>query len=152
MEQRKAKKQTVHLSAESHKKFQEVVNFLRQNNVGRLTESGAIQVLIDTFYDLFLTTGNSSYSERLLELRKRKSKSNELILSQLTIQKHLLNQLIYLSLATYHVADLGPAWEVDDLESIVGGKEDGAQLALLEKIEALIQKDKEIGQVKKHSH
>ena len=64
--------------------------------------------------------------------------------------KRQLDQLLYLSLANFHVST-NPDWDVQELES-VSSDYSVEQKQLLERVAQLIKEDKERGQIMKHSH
>ena len=64
--------------------------------------------------------------------------------------KRQLDQLLYLSLANFHVSE-NPDWDVQELES-VSSDYSVEQKQLLERVEQLIKEDVARGQTMKYSH
>lgn len=144
----------IYFTEETYRKFSEIKTYLEDAG-GRLNRQGqnhsaTVVLLIDTFYKLFLETGETkNYFERLSQLEKNLTDSEEGV--ALKSMRRQLDQLMYLELTNFHAITKGDAFDIQDLESI-HSKFDPTQHELLARINDVIQEDVARGQTVKHSH
>lgn len=122
---------------------------------GRITEdrniSQALTYTIKIFHQLFVKNDtDEDYAERLARLNGKNSTLIEDIQKENRQVKRQLDQLLYLSLANFHVSE-NPDWDVQELES-VSSDYSVEQKQLLERVEQLIKEDVARGQTMKYSH
>lgn len=122
---------------------------------GRITEdrniSQALTYTIKIFHQLFVKNDtDEDYAERLARLNGKNTTLIEDIQKENRQVKRQLDQLLYLSLANFHVSE-NPDWDVQELES-VSSDYSVEQKQLLERVEQLIKEDVARGQTMKYSH
>lgn len=122
---------------------------------GRITEdrniSQALTYTIKIFHQLFVKNDtDEDYEERLAQLNGKNTTLIEDIQKENRQVKRQLDQLLYLSLANFHVSE-NPDWDVQELES-VSSDYSVEQKQLLERVEQLIKEDVARGQTMKYSH
>lgn len=122
---------------------------------GRITEdrniSQALTYTIKIFHQLFVKNDtDEDYAERLARLNGKNTTLIENIQKENRQVKRQLDQLLYLSLANFHVSE-NPDWDVQELES-VSSDYSVEQKQLLERVEQLIKEDVARGQTMKYSH
>lgn len=122
---------------------------------GRITEdrniSQALTYTIKIFHQLFVKNDtDEDYAERLARLNGKNTTLIEDIQKENRQVKRQLDQLLYLSLANFHVSE-NPDWNVQELES-VSSDYSIEQKQLLERVDQLIKEDVARGQTMKYSH
>lgn len=122
---------------------------------GRITEdrniSQALTYTIKIFHQLFVKNDtDEDYAERLARLNGKNTTLIEDIQKENRQVKRQLDQLLYLSLANFHVSE-NPDWDVQELES-VSSDYSVEQKQLLERVEQLIKEDVARGQTMKYFH
>lgn len=122
---------------------------------GRITEdrniSQALTYTIKIFHQLFVKNDtDEDYAERLARLNGKNTTLIEDIQKENRQVKRQLDQLLYLSLANFHVSE-NPDWDVQELES-VSSDYSIEQKQLLERVDQLIKEDVARGQTMKYSH
>ncbi len=147
---------SIYCNEENLQKFGEVVAYLgREENKflsHKQTVSATFTILLVTFYQLFIETGNEmSYFERMAQLKQDVENSPDESQRAIKQLKKQMDQLLYLELTNFHSITKGEEWDVQDLESIYS-KLDSKQHELLARIQDVIQGDIARGQTIKHSH
>ena len=147
---------SIYCNEENLQKFEEVVAYLgREENKflsHKQTVSAAFTILLETFYQLFIETGNEmSYFERMAQLKQDVENSPDESQRAIKQLKKQMDQLLYLELTNFHSITKSEEWDVQDLESIYS-KLDSKQHELLARIQDVIQEDIARGQTVKHSH
>lgn len=113
--------------------------------------SQALTYTIKIFHQLFVKNDtDEDYAERLAQLNGKNTTLIEDIQKENRQVKRQLDQLLYLSLANFHVSE-NPDWDVQELES-VSSDYSVEQKQLLERVEQLIKEDVARGQTMKYSH
>lgn len=122
---------------------------------GRITEdrniSQALTYTIKIFHQLFVKNDtDEDYAERLAQLNGKNTTLIEDIQKENRQVKRQLDQLLYLSLANFHISE-NSDWNVQELES-VSSDYSIEQKQLLERVDQLIKEDVARGQTMKYSH
>ncbi|HEO2476409.1 hypothetical protein PNO29_01355 [Streptococcus vestibularis] len=148
------KRVSIYFSNDRLEKLDRIIDYFKQENllVEMKNVSQSIGYLIDTFEKLFLNADDETkgYEERLAQLMQRDQTLFDEAKKENRQLKRQLDQLLYLSLANFHVST-NPDWDVQELES-VSSDYSVEQKQLLERVAQLIKEDKERGQIMKHSH
>ncbi|BAN61409.1 MAG: hypothetical protein E6491_00860 [Streptococcus anginosus] len=147
---------SIYCNEKNLQKFEEVVAYLgREENKflsHKQTVSSTFTILLETFYQLFIETGNEmSYFERMARLKQDVETSPDESQRAIKQLKKQMDQLLYLELTNFHSITKGEEWDVQDLESVYS-KLDSKQHELLARIQDVIQEDIARGQTVKHSH
>lgn len=153
-----AKKTTIHFSKSDLAKLEEIEKYLGKQEYfsnETMTKSRMISVMINTFYELFVSGNNSRtmYQNRINELKKIKSKTDQRILQEARMTKHLQEWQLYILLATYqNLMHINSSYSPSELQSYQFGT-DNTINNLMQNIGRLIEgdmaKNKQIKDTKK---
>lgn len=150
------KKQTFHLSKETHNLYCEILEYLSKQdslNVTKVNHSNSLKIVLEIFHDLFIkNTKTENLTQRLMQLKKIQPKDVQTQLDNLSFIKRQNDIQTYIALAVFQIlVNQLPKWNSEDLQSIYSS-EDENQNELMSKIILMIQEDTERGKTKKHSH
>lgn len=149
----KSNRTALYMDDETNNMLTDTIAYLVKE--GRITEdrniSQALTYTIKIFHQLFVKNDtDEDYAERLARLNGKNTTLIEDIQKENRQVKRQLDQLLYLSLANFHVSE-NPDWDVQELES-VSSDYSVEQKQLLERVEQLIKEDVARGQTMKYSH
>lgn len=118
--------QTVHLTEDMRKKLEEIENYLEKQDYfsnEKLNRSRIIDMLILTFYDLFVAENSrTKYPNRLAELKKITPKDNQKLLRELMRQGRSMEFLLYINLGIYQsLSQINGSYTPKDLRSYQTG-------------------------------
>ncbi len=149
----KSNRTALYMDDETNNMLTDTIAYLVKE--GQITEdrniSQALTYTIKIFHQLFVKNDtDEDYAERLAQLNGKNTTLIEDIQKENRQVKRQLDQLLYLSLANFHVSE-NPDWDVQELES-VSSDYSVEQKQLLERVEQLIKEDVARGQTMKYSH
>ncbi|HGD3008738.1 TPA: hypothetical protein ACIN9P_001952 [Streptococcus agalactiae] len=149
----KSNRTALYMDDETNNMLTDTIAYLVKE--GLITEdrniSQALTYTIKIFHQLFVKNDtDEDYAERLAQLNGKNTTLIEDIQKENRQVKRQLDQLLYLSLANFHVSE-NPDWDVQELES-VSSDYSVEQKQLLERVEQLIKEDVARGQTMKYSH
>lgn len=149
----KSNRTALYMDDETNNMLTDTIAYLVKE--GLITEdrniSQALTYTIKIFHQLFVKNDtDEDYAERLAQLDGKNTTLIEDIQKENRQVKRQLDQLLYLSLANFHVSE-NPDWDVQELES-VSSDYSVEQKQLLERVEQLIKEDVARGQTMKYSH
>ena len=149
----KSNRTALYMDDETNNMLTDTIAYLVKE--GQITEdrniSQALTYTIKIFHQLFVKNDtDEDYAERLAQLNGKNTTLIEDIQKENRRVKRQLDQLLYLSLANFHVSE-NPDWDVQELES-VSSDYSVEQKQLLERVEQLIKEDVARGQTMKYSH
>ncbi|ESR08819.1 hypothetical protein DIX60_10620 [Streptococcus iniae] len=145
----------VYLTDETVYQLAEISEFLKSSQMTfkqERNQSQIINLIISTFYDLFIKDNESKKFHELLG-QYQKGQLNQLNKIEITLKsfQKQMDLLKYLELTNFHSISKGPQFDIQDLESI-HSKIDPQQHELLARIDDIIKTDVARGQTQKHSH
>ncbi|HEN0543778.1 hypothetical protein [Streptococcus agalactiae] len=145
----------VYLTDETVYQLAEITEFLKSSQLSFKQErnhSQIINLIISTFYDLFIKENESkNYFELLGQYQKGQFDYLNRMESTLKSFQKQIDLLQYLELTNFHAISKGPQFDIQDLESI-HSKIDPHQHELIARIEDIIKADIARGQTQKYSH
>lgn len=149
----KSNRTALYMDDETNNMLTDTIAYLVKE--GLITEdrniSQALTYTIKIFHQLFVKNDtDEDYAERLAQLNGKNTTLIEDIQKENRQVKRQLDQLLYLSLANFHVSE-NPDWDVQELES-VSSDYSIEQKQLLERVDQLIKEDVARGQTMKYSH
>ena len=149
---------TIYSLKEDAEKLEQIEQYLKKQEYfsnETMTKSRMISVMINTFYELFVAGNNSRtmYQNRINELKKIKSKTDQRILQEARMTKHLQEWQLYILLATYqNLMHINNSYSPSELQSYQFGT-DNTINNLMQNIGRLIEgdmaKNKQIKDTKK---
>lgn len=149
------KRKHVYFNDETISQLAEISDFFKSSQMTikqERSQSQIINLIISTFYDLFIKENDSkNYHELLGQYQKGQLDyldKMEVILKSFQKQMDILQ---YLELTNFHAISKGSQFDIQDLESI-HSKIDPQQHELIARIEDIIKSDIARGQTQKHSH
>jgi len=152
-----AKKTTIHFSKSDLAKLEEIEKYLGKQEYfsnETMTKSRMISVMINTFYDLFVSDNSrTKYQNRINELKKIKSKTDQRILQEARMTRRLQEWQLYILLASYqNLMHINSSYSPSELQSYQFGTNNTIN-SLMQNIGRLIEgdiaKNKQIKDTKK---
>jgi len=153
-----AKKTTIHFSKSDLEKLEEIQKYLGKQEYfsnETMTKSRMISVIVNTFYELFVSGDNSRtmYQNKVNELKKIKSKTDQRILQEARMTRRLQEWQLYILLASYqNLMHINGSYSPSELQSYQFGT-DNTINSLMQNIGRLIEgdiaKNKQIKDTKK---
>lgn len=138
-------KTTTHFSKDDLGKLEEVEKYLvKQDYFSNevLTKSRIMSIMLNTFYDLFVADDSrKKYPNRINELKKITSKTDQRILQEVRMGKQLQEWQLYIALAIYqNMMHVNSSYSPSELQSYQFGN-DNTINNLMTNIAELIQGD-----------
>lgn len=138
-------KTTTHFSKNDLEKLEEVEKYLMKQEYfsnDALTKSRVMSIMLNTFYDLFVSDNSrTKYQNRINELKKIKSKTDQRIWQEVRMTKHLQEWQLYILLATYqNLMHVNGSYSPSELQSYQFGN-DNTINSLMQNIGRLIEGD-----------
>ncbi|MEY8737873.1 hypothetical protein AB9M75_11835 [Lactobacillus sp. AN1001] len=140
-----AKKTTIHFSKSDLVKLEEIEQYFGKQEYfsnEMMTKSRMISVMVNTFYDLFVSDNSrTKYQNRVNELKKIKSKTDQKIWQEVRMTKHLQEWQLYILLASYqNLMHINSSYSPSELQSYQFGT-DNTINNLMKNIAGLIEGD-----------
>lgn len=138
-------KTTTHFSKDDLGKLEEVEKYLvKQDYFSNevLTKSRIMSIMLNTFYDLFVVDDSrKKYPNRINELKKITSKTDQRILQEVRMGKQLQEWQLYIALAIYqNMMHVNSSYSPSELQSYQFGNDNTINI-LMTNIAELIQGD-----------
>lgn len=139
------KLQTIHFTEDMQVKAKEIEKYLEKQEyfMGEsINRSRVIAIMLNTFYDLFVSDNSrTKYQNRINELKKIKSKTDQKIWQEVRMTKHLQEWQLYILLATYqNLMHVNSSYSPSELQSYQFGN-DTTINSLMQNIAGLIERD-----------
>lgn len=144
-------KKTISYDTDTAKKLDEIQTYCKEN-FGQQTYSGMIQVLAETFYDLFIQSSNSDYQSRLNHLKNRKDTSIQKTIMNTNVLRKQNDLILYVLLTIFNLGFAGKYLQSGaGIESLIGNDPNTPQAKLLDAVMRQIAKDVEKNKTVKNS-